>query len=176
MATAIPLAQASENERKIPRAVFLTNVEQFAQQYGSESLLNQLNELYSKFKFMESQLHRTKQVLRNKVPDITNALDMVKYLSTNDSALTIDFQLADNIWTKAHLPSTSTVALWLGANVMLEYPHSEALELLQKNLAGANKSICSTEEDLKFLKEQITTCEVNIARVHNYIVSNRRPS
>ena len=33
--------------------------------------------------------------------------------------------------------------------------------------------ISSTDEDLKFLKEQITTCEVNIARVYNHIVSTR---
>jgi hypothetical protein len=34
--------------------VFVENVEEFCGQYGTEQILNQLNELYSKYKFMEA--------------------------------------------------------------------------------------------------------------------------
>lgn len=142
-------------------------------QYGSEQLLKQLNELYSKYKFMEAQLQRSKQVLKAKLPDITNALEMVEFLQTKEEDLEVDFQLADCVWTKAQVPRTETVALWLGANVMLEYPHEEAKELLIRNLANAQTALQSTDEDLKFLKEQITTCEVNLSRVYNYTVISR---
>ena len=142
-------------------------------QYGSEQLLKQLNELYSKYKFMEAQLQRSKQVLKAKLPDITNALEMVEFLQTKEEDLEVDFQLADCVWTKAQVPRTETVALWLGANVMLEYPHEEAKELLVRNLANAQTALQSTDEDLKFLKEQITTCEVNLSRVYNYTVISR---
>ena len=71
---------------------------------------------------MEAQLFRTKQVLKNKLPDITNALQMVDYLSSVSSDISVDFQLADNIWSKANIPITGKVGLWLGSNVMLEYP------------------------------------------------------
>ena len=57
---------------------------------------------------------------------------------------------------------------------MLEYPLDEAREMLEKNLTNANTTLDSTGEDLKFLKEQITTCEVNIARVYNNIVMSRQ--
>jgi hypothetical protein len=57
---------------------------------------------------------------------------------------------------------------------MLEYPLDEAREMLEKNLTNANTTLESTGEDLKFLKEQITTCEVNIARVYNNIVMSRQ--
>jgi hypothetical protein len=53
-ATEAPISQASENPRKIPQMVFIENVEEFTTQYGCENILNQLNELYSKYKFMEA--------------------------------------------------------------------------------------------------------------------------
>lgn len=122
---------------------------------------------------MEAQLQRSKQVLKAKLPDITNALEMVEFLQTKEEDLEVDFQLADCVWTKAQVPRSETVALWLGANVMLEYPHEEAKELLIRNLANAQTALQSTDEDLKFLKEQITTCEVNLSRVYNYTVISR---
>lgn len=139
--------------------------------------MGSLKELYSKYNMMQSQLTRAKEVLKAKVPDITKALDMVKFLKENQTDHTVDFQLTDNIWTKAQIPLSDSVGLWLGANVMLEYTQDEALALLQRNLDNANRSIESTDTDLKFIKDQITTCEVNIARTHNFLVTHRpRPS
>jgi Predicted prefoldin, molecular chaperone implicated in de novo protein folding len=143
-------------------------------QYGAEPLLKQLNELYSKYKFMEAQLQRSKGVLNAKLPDITNALEMVEYMQTTPEDLNVDFQLSDTIWTKAEIPKNNSVALWLGANVMMEYSHDEAKELLTTNLNNARNALKSTDEDLKFLKEQITTCEVNLSRVYNYSVISRQ--
>ena len=49
-----------------------------------------------------------------------------------------NFLISDNIWAKAKLPNqTGKVGLWLGANVMVEYTHADALALLTKNLANA---------------------------------------
>ena len=143
-------------------------------QYGAEQLLKQLNELYSKYKFMEAQLGRSKQVLKAKLPDITNALEMVDFLQSTSDDIKVDFQLSDCVWTKAEIPKSDSVALWLGANVMLEYSHEEAKELLIRNLSNAQNALSSTEEDLKFLKEQITTCEVNLSRVYNFTVISRQ--
>lgn len=44
--------------------------------------------------------------------------------------LLVDFAISDQVFAKAKVPVTSTVNLWLGANVMLEYPLEEAKELL----------------------------------------------
>jgi len=57
---------------------------------------------------------------------------------------------------------------------MVEYSFGEAVALLTKNLEGAKKTISTIEEDLNFLKDQITTTEVNIARIFNYGVKQRR--
>lgn len=44
------------------------------------------------------------------------------------------------------------------ANVMLSYPIDEAEELLSSKLAAAKQSLSNCEEDLDFLREQITVC------------------
>lgn len=83
-------------------------------QYGSENLLKQLQDLYNKYKFMESQLSRSKAILTNKLPDITNSLQMVQHLQENQKEMTVDFQLSDNIYSKALIQPAESVALWLG--------------------------------------------------------------
>lgn len=57
---------------------------------------------------------------------------------------------------------------------MLEYPVEEAAELLASKLSAALKTLKNTEEDLAYLRDQITTMEVNTARVYNWDVKQRR--
>lgn len=57
---------------------------------------------------------------------------------------------------------------------MLAYPLDEAIALLTKRLHGSQESLTSITEDLEFLRDQITTMEVNTARVHNWDVKRRR--
>lgn len=57
---------------------------------------------------------------------------------------------------------------------MLEYSYADAEALLQKQLDQALVKIESIDRDLDFLKDQITTTEVSIARVYNYDVKVRR--
>ena len=73
----------------------------------------------------------------------------------------------------AEIPAGEKVALWLGANVMLEYSLDEAHELLSKNEKTAVGALAEYDEALEVLREQLTVTEVNIARVHNYNVKKR---
>ena len=57
---------------------------------------------------------------------------------------------------------------------MLSYPIDEAEVLLEGKLNTAKQSLQNCEEDLDFLREQITTMEVAIARVYNWDVVQRR--
>ena len=76
--------------------------------------------------------------------------------------------MSDNIWAKAKIPNeTGKVGLWLGANVMVEYSYDDALKLLAKNLASAEERLAEADSDIDYLKDQITTSEVNIARIYN---------
>ena len=79
-----------------------------------------------------------------------------------------NFLVSDNIWAKAKVPNTTgKVGLWLGANVMVEYGYDDALKLLAKNLSNAEERLKEHDGDIDYLKDQITTSEVNIARIYN---------
>ena len=49
-----PISEQSEAHRKIPKVVFIDNVEAWVDKYGDDNLFQQMNELYQKYKFMES--------------------------------------------------------------------------------------------------------------------------
>ena len=66
------------------------------------------------------------------------------------------------------------VCLWLGANVMLEYPRDEAILLLEDNLKNAKAALVTLVDDMGHLRDQITVTEVNMARVFNWDVKVRR--
>lgn len=66
------------------------------------------------------------------------------------------FELNDTLYAKALVPPTEEVYLWLGANVMLAYPIAEAETLLEGKLSGAQQTLENCEEDLDFLREQMT--------------------
>lgn len=171
----IPLTESSDNPRKIPQAIFIDNTEAWVEKYGDE-LIAQMNELYQKYKFMEQQLIRGRESLRVKTPDIRKTLEAVRMLKDKfdkSEQVTTNFLISDNVWAKATIPNdTGKVGLWLGANVMIEYSYDEAIALLERNFKNADIRIASTDEDLNFLKDQITTTEVNIARCYNQTVAN----
>ena len=54
------------------------------------------------------------------------------------------------------MPPTEEVYLWLGANVMLAYPLDEAESMLQSKLEAATNTLAACEEDLDYLRGQIT--------------------
>ena len=91
-----------------------------------------------------------------------------------EKAVETNFLVSDNIWAKAKVPNeTGKVGLWLGANVMVEYTYDDALKLLTKNLASAEARLAEADDDIDYLKDQITTSEVNIARVYNQGLANK---
>lgn len=131
----------------------------------------------SKYKFMEVNLLQRRKVLEEKIPEIEKTIAMVDLLTEKQDSqepLYTDFELNDTLYAKAKIEATGSVYLWLGANVMLEYTCEEAKDLLTSKLDTAKNSLKNTLEDLEFLRSQITTMEVNTARVYNWDVKQRR--
>lgn len=121
---------------------------------------------------MENQMLRSRANLKVKLPDINKTIEAVAMLkkraSGEDKSCETHFLVSDNIWAKAIVPNeTGRVGLWLGANVMVEYTHDDALKLLFKNQQNAEEKLAETTADCDYLKDQITTTEVNMARVYN---------
>ncbi|KAA6355570.1 MAG: putative prefoldin subunit 3 [Streblomastix strix] len=126
---------------------------------------------------MERSLSNKAVLLERKVPEIQSTLKALDHLIAKKNAqveLTMDFLLSENVYSQAVVDNTGKVGIWLGANVMVEYSYDEAKALLERNLDGAEKQLKSVDDDLLFLKAQITTSEVAIARFFNFDVKQRR--
>ena len=70
-------AALDQNTKKIPKVIFIDNVEAWVDKYTDDELFTQMNELYQKYKFMESNLHRSRESLKTKLPDIKKTLETV---------------------------------------------------------------------------------------------------
>lgn len=166
------------NPRGIPYAPFVDKVEDYVSSRAEvEQTLKSFQEMISKYQFMQVNTQRRSQGLKDKIPDIQKTLDTVKFFKARGAVaepLETAFELNDTLYAKALVPPTDEVYLWLGANVMLAYPLDEAKELLETKLKTAQSSLENCEEDLDFLREQITTMEVATARVYNWDVQQRR--
>uniref|UniRef100_L7M6P2 Prefoldin subunit 3 n=1 Tax=Rhipicephalus pulchellus TaxID=72859 RepID=L7M6P2_RHIPC len=160
----------------IPKAECLDDMEEFMAREENQTIdaaLKNLDEQHSKYKFMELNLLQKKQRLKSQIPEIKTSLELIKLLkSKRDSSEDMEtrFVLSDQVYSKAVIPPTERVCLWLGANVMLEYSLEGAEELLCKNLQTATRNFTELNSDLDFLRDQITTTEVNMARLHNWNV------
>jgi prefoldin subunit 5 len=168
-----------KNPRGIPRMPFVENIDEFVRQrgVGADAILRGFSEQHSKYKLMEHKLNQNLATANSKIPEITKTLDALDFLQRKQDeaqALTTQYALTDLVFCEADVPPQATVHLWLGANVMVEYPISEARALLQRNLASATTNLQTTEEDLAWLREQLVVCEVNSSRVYNWDVVKRR--
>lgn len=62
----------------------------------------------------------------------------------------------------------------LQANLLVEYPIDEAIELLVSNRDSAKQKVDYYEKGVLFLQEQIVIMQVSMARIHNWAVVARR--
>ena len=117
--------------------------------------------------------------MQSKLEDLKKSIESIEGLkSASDSEFM--YELNDTLYGRAKLPTGSkaleTVHLWLGANVMLSYPVEEGLALLKEKQEEAAGMVNKCEQDLLFVRDQITTMEVNTARVYNLLIQSVKRS
>lgn len=167
-----------KNARGIPNVKFIDNVEEFLSTLipggcPVETALGAFNELYSKYKFMEGSLGRTKLNIKQKIPEVEKTLEVVNFLKKKQDdgdkePIQTHYSLADTIYGKAEVEANGEVCLWLGANVMLKYTYDEAIDVLTNSLNSSKTKLAETIEDLEHLRNQSITVEVNMARLFNH--------
>ena len=87
----------------------------------------------------------------------------------------VDFLISEGIFVRGKAKeSLEHVSLWLGANTIAELTFKEANELLKANLDNAISSLAQITDELSYIKDQKTTTEVNVARVYNYSLAQKR--
>eukprot|EP01041_Mallomonas_annulata_P000451 gene451-814_t len=174
------LTSEVKNPRGIPTAIFIEDETLFLEQNKTsvESALGALNELYSKYKYMETSFEKSKNVYKSKIPDIEQTLELIKLLKekeNDDEDLIANYSLCDTIFAKAKLSKEEGVVyLWIGADTMVEYTYDEAIELLELQLKNSFIKIEELNEDLNFLRGNSITVEVNMARLFNYNVKLKK--
>ncbi|KAM7360190.1 prefoldin subunit mgr [Cochliomyia hominivorax] len=177
----VEMPKLPENQKSfagIPEAVFLEEIDKYMAQpeneENCEKVLQRLDEQHSKYRFMAYNLEARKRKLKSQIPDLQRSLEMIDVLRKETEERETQFLLSDQVFIKTMVPPTKTVCLWLGASVMLEYPLDEAEVLLKQNMTSAISNLKTVEHDQDFLRDQITTTEVNMARVYNWGVKKRQ--
>lgn len=116
-----------------------------------------------------------------KILDLKKNLEVIKFLveqkndvEEEDKKIETLFDINQSLYTKAviDVEKLETVYLWLGADVMLEYTFEDANNLLNSKIEKFSAEKKIIKEDLEFLKNNITTMEVNIARLYNWKVES----
>lgn len=161
----------------IPEAVFMEDVQSFVKGRTAEEVLNELRGAHQKYKYIEAEIVQRKKRLAFKQPEIRKCLDAVLLLLAQHDAgeqTVLDFSLSDQVYARARLADVSSVNLWLGAGVMLEYSLEDAKALLERQLAGCKQQLEVVQWEHDYIKDQLTTTEVSMARVYNWDVQQRR--
>ncbi|CAN3364722.1 prefoldin subunit 3 [Diutina catenulata] len=168
------------NPRGIPEAPFLEKVDAVIKNASEfEPVMKASQDRLQQYKYMEISKRQQLADLNQKIPDIEKNLAVIAQLreqKETGETMETNYELNDTLYTRAEIDvaNVESVCLWLGADVMLEYPLDEAQELLEERLKKNQDQAQIVKEDLEFLKENITTMEVNTARLYNWDVERRK--
>jgi hypothetical protein len=96
-----------------------------------EPLVGALQQLYSKYKFMETSLQKSRESFKRKIPETQKDLDALEHLMAKQDAgepLQTRFNLADNVYAHATVdPAVGKVCIWLGVRLSPSSPFSLSL-------------------------------------------------
>lgn len=145
---------------------------------------------------VQQNLQKYEYMLKSKDQQLKSITDITKDIKTNskviDTLITqnaddsddedgefqdIQYELEDGLFAFASIPkksTTNTVSLWLGSGILMEFTYEEAQQILSEKSAVYTNKINEIMEDIEFLREQITTLQVNMSKVYNYSILQKR--
>ncbi|QEL59971.1 hypothetical protein CJJ09_002058 [Candidozyma auris] len=147
------------NPRGIPKAPFIEKVESVVTDPSNyETIFSAFSDRLQQYKYMELSKKQQLADLNIKIPDAEKNLEVIELLKQKkneedeDKCIETNYELDSTLYTKATIDAKNlnSVYLWLGAEVMLEYPLDEAVELLNSRLESHKKQLKMVEEDLEF--------------------------
>lgn len=71
-----------------------------------EAALGAFNELYSKYKYMETSFERSKNIYKSKIPDIEQTLEMIKLMlakKDEEETMLTNYGLSDTLYSTAEV-------------------------------------------------------------------------
>lgn len=175
--SSMPDGDAAQQKVQLPPAQVIEDVEADLAGRPAEERIQELNEHYQTYGMVEQQLLQRRARLSGKLPEIQKTLDallMLQKRQQDDQEVLFNFELGNQVYAKARVKPTTKANLWLGADVMLEYPLDEAIQLLETNVKNCATNLQTCKRDLELIKDYKTTTEVNIARVYNHDLLTKR--
>jgi prefoldin subunit 5 len=170
-------AAATPQKVQLPIARVIEDVDADLAGRPADERIQELNEHYQTYGMVEQQLIQRRARLSGKMPEIQKTLDallMLQQRHRDEQEVLFKFELGNQVYAKARVKPTTKANLWLGADVMLEYPLDEATQLLETNVRNCATNLETCKKDLELIKDYKTTTEVNIARVYNHDLMTRR--
>lgn len=158
---------------------FIEDVEAYVAGREVDDALGELQKRYSTYKRLEAELQQARIRLSQQLPDVRRSLEAVEVLCEkrdrgDEEPTTVKYQLTEATFADAEVETPESVYLWLGANVMLEYPLDEARELLEANVKACESGLEANSRDLAVIKDNVTITEVNMARLYNHDVKKKK--
>lgn len=124
---------------------------------------------------MEGGLRAKRERLVHLLAELDASYSAVEQLA-RPGELQYDFELGDTLFAKATIAEgPRTVGLWLGAGIMLEYELGDARAFLGGKRDDRQRELAHCEHDLHFVRRQITTTEVSLARLYNWTLRKNNP-
>ncbi len=91
-------------------------MDEFLKTCSVESAIGAYNDLYSKYKYMETSFERSKGVYKSKIPEIQQTVELIKVLKDkNDSGeeMTVNYNLCDMMYAKAKVTSLIFIYIYI---------------------------------------------------------------
>jgi len=145
---------------------------------------------------IQQNLQKYEYMLKSKDQQLKSITDITKDIKTNSKVIDtliaqnaddsddedgefqdIQYELEDGLFAFASIPkksTTNTVSLWLGSGILMDFTYEEAQQILSEKSAVYTNKINEIMEDIEFLREQITTLQVNMSKVYNYSILQKR--
>mmetsp|Transcript_28378 Transcript_28378/g.46618 ORF Transcript_28378/g.46618 Transcript_28378/m.46618 type:complete len:237 (+) Transcript_28378:48-758(+) len=169
---------STRNTRGIPRAAHLPNPYDVIYKNQQEQYLKEVEDVLGKYRLMESQLVKQKVGKIDQQKEMKKNVEACRYLQqkrdNDDSEIQTQFEVSDQLYSYGSIKEYENVAIWLGADVMMEFPIDEAIEFLQRRIQMSDERITALQTDIDFTRKQINTVEVNRSRVYNAGVKIKR--
>eukprot|EP01084_Bolivina_argentea_P179514 310192_1 len=161
---------STENTRGIPRALYLQNPYDIIYKNQQERYLREVEDTLGKYRLMESQLVKQKMSKVDQQKEMKNNIEVCGYLKEKGqlgTEIKTQFEVSDQLYSEGTIKEFDTVAIWLGANVMMEFPIDEAVVFLEKRIVISKEKIADLQTDIDFTRKQMNIIEVNRSRVYN---------
>lgn len=165
----------SSQTTTVPKVIFSANTQDLILPGKSiEESISAYRDLTNNYHYIESTLDERLSRAHVKRDELSKNLQVVRMLQSLSEPVIVDFELGDCLYAKAKVSADGVkVNLWLSQNTMLAYSLEEAEQMLAERVKEAEAVVGGLVEEERLLKEQITTSQVNMARLYNFHVQNQ---